>query len=299
MAALSLCVLFLNLRLAAQNPALQEDSQATSGLVWNLPSGVAYRLDVRTAPRPLRIHVLEIDLQQADLELDVVAGNDPDGDGPVEATLAPPLTLARSAHAFAAINTNAWSMFPDPATGKAPGYVVGGSADVKGWLKIFADQRSPQEAGYWSLWMDGGGNVQLGDVGGVDRGQYQDLDHARWAISGFQGILRDGKILRGQDEILHPRTAIGITPDSKKLIWMVVDGRQPGISEGVSEHELAGLLQEFGAMDGINLDGGGSSVLLLADRDGRLRPANRPSGIGMRPVPSILVIRSRRTDEKP
>lgn len=267
----------------------QQDSE------WHLPTSVRYRLDVRTAPRPLRIHRLEIDLQSDDLEFSVVSGNDPDDSGPAEAALTPPLTLAKQAHAIAAINTNAWAMLPDPTTGKPPGYVVGGHADIQGWVQSGETLTSLPAAGFWSCWMDREHNVHLKDIG-LSTPAGKSPPPALWAISGFRGILRDAAILPEPSEVLHPRTAIGLTGDRTTLIWIVVDGRQKGVSEGVSEHELAQLLLEAQAVDGINLDGGGSSVMLLPKADGSLAPANRPSGLmgGMRPVPSILALRARR-----
>lgn len=271
-----------------QAPAIrQQDGE------WQLPPSVRYRLEVRTAPRPLRIHFLEMDLQSDDLEFAVVAGKDPDGEGPAEAALTPPLTLAKQAQAIAAINTNAWAMLPDPTTGKPPGYIVGGHADIQGWVQSGETVTSPPAAGFWSCWMDPESNVRLADVG-LEATPGKSPPPALWAISGFRGILREAAILPEPSDVLHPRTAIGLTGDRSTLIWIVVDGRQKGISEGVSEHELAQLLLEAKAVDGINLDGGGSSVMLLTKADGSLAPANRPSGlIGMRPVPSILALRAR------
>jgi exopolysaccharide biosynthesis protein len=79
---------------------------------------------------------------------------------------------------------------------------------------------------------------------------------------------------------------------------VVVDGRNPGVSEGVSTRELALLLQEFGCRDAINLDGGGSSILILAQPDGTRRAVNHPSdhvlGVSVpRPIPAALVFRRR------
>jgi exopolysaccharide biosynthesis protein len=69
----------------------------------------------------------------------------------------------------------------------------------------------------------------------------------------------------------HPRTAAGRTADGA-LILMVVDGRQPE-SRGVTLEELATLTAESGAVEALNLDGGGSSTLVV---NGAL--VNRPAG---------------------
>ena len=70
---------------------------------------------------------------------------------------------------------------------------------------------------------------------------------------------------------IQPRTAIGYTKDNH-LVMMVVDGRQAD-SRGVYLEELALMMKEFGCVEALNLDGGGSSCMVA---DSRL--LNRPSG---------------------
>jgi exopolysaccharide biosynthesis protein len=82
---------------------------------------------------------------------------------------------------------------------------------------------------------------------------------------------------------VHPRTAAGRTADGH-LIVLVVDGRQPE-SRGVDLVELAVIMRDLGAVDALNLDGGGSSALVVGGV-----PLNRPSGrTEQREVMSALV----------
>ncbi|UCF20258.1 MAG: phosphodiester glycosidase family protein [Gemmatimonadota bacterium] len=82
---------------------------------------------------------------------------------------------------------------------------------------------------------------------------------------------------------VHPRTAAGRTADGA-LLLMVVDGRQAA-SRGASLEELAALIRDVGAVEALNLDGGGSSTLVV---NGTL--VNRPVGsILEREVMSALV----------
>ncbi len=60
---------------------------------------------------------------------------------------------------------------------------------------------------------------------------------------------------------IHPRTAAGIG-ENGELFFLVVDGRQRA-SRGVSLTELAGIMRVFGVRDALNLDGGGSSTLVV------------------------------------
>ena len=81
----------------------------------------------------------------------------------------------------------------------------------------------------------------------------------------------------------HPRTAFGF--NDERAFFVTVDGRQPGYSIGMSLLELAELLQELGATEGINLDGGGSTTMWA---EGEIK--NRPSDGGPRPIANALVV---------
>jgi exopolysaccharide biosynthesis protein len=73
-----------------------------------------------------------------------------------------------------------------------------------------------------------------------------------------------------------PRTALGVTKNGKGLILMVVDGRQPGYSDGVTFPELAQLMISHDSHTAINMDGGGSSTLVIEGRDGNPVVLNSP-----------------------
>ncbi|MFY7952639.1 MAG: phosphodiester glycosidase family protein, partial [Armatimonadaceae bacterium] len=259
-------------------------------VVGPLPTSVRYAFLSRSSPRPLQIHIVSIDLRDPGLSFSVVAAKDPDGTGPAETTLTAPKVLASQSDALVAINTAAWSMLPDPVTGKTPGYVAGGKADIHGWVENAGKAISAPEAGFWSVWMDVDDKVSIGMVPTIGELRQRRI-RAQWAVSGFAGILQDGRVLSAPSDVRHPRTAVGITKDGNTLVWMVVDGRQRGFSEGVSEEELARLLLEAGCEQGINLDGGGSSSLWIRDANGRPGLINRPSDVtGPRPVPVMLVV---------
>ncbi len=93
---------------------------------------------------------------------------------------------------------------------------------------------------------------------------------------------------------LNPRTAAGIARvgTSQRLLLAVIDGRQPGYSVGMTLRQTAELLQSLGAQRAINLDGGGSSAMVVRDHaTGALRVRNRPSDpTGERPVGNALAV---------
>ena len=73
---------------------------------------------------------------------------------------------------------------------------------------------------------------------------------------GFEGFGADFV------ESRHPRTAAGYNQDSTKAYLVVVDGRQT-LSVGMSLNELANLMLSIGAHNAVNLDGGGSSTMVI------------------------------------
>ena len=111
-------------------------------------------------------------------------------------------------------------------------------------------------------------------------------------------IVTDGAITSGIEDVEidtnfgnhsiqgdQPRTAIGVIDDNH-LVFVVVDGRSPGYSEGVTLTELAEIMVGLGATTAYNLDGGGSSTMYF---DGDL--VNDPLGTGQeRGTSDILYI---------
>lgn len=100
-------------------------------------------------------------------------------------------------------------------------------------------------------------------------------------------LLDDGEVIDGIEDVEvdtnvgnhsiqgeQPRTAIGVIDDNH-LVFVVVDGRSPGYSRGVTMTELAEIMQGLGAQTAYNLDGGGSSTMVF---DGEL--VNDPLGRG-------------------
>jgi hypothetical protein len=127
--------------------------------------------------------------------------------------------------------------------------------------------------------------------------------HVReWAQAGIllggAGLLiREGQPLRewaveklskGFETTPHPRTVIARDRDG--FWWLItIDGRQPGRAIGMSFSEMQALLARLGATDALNLDGGGSTTMVVRDT-----VVNRPSDLtGPRPVSDALIILAR------
>lgn len=112
-------------------------------------------------------------------------------------------------------------------------------------------------------------------------------------IGGGPRLVRDGELsLNGEEELFRsdvlqgraPRTAIGVTA-SGELLLVTVNGRQPNISVGMSLAELGRLLIELGAVQAMNLDGGGSTTMVIRDL-----VLNLPSNGQERPVSNAILI---------
>ena len=82
----------------------------------------------------------------------------------------------------------------------------------------------------------------------------------------------------------HPRTAVGFNADSTKVYFLVVDGRQPALSVGMSCAELADYMISIGCYHAVNLDGGGSSTMVV-----RNEIKNSPSDGSERSVGNALL----------
>ena len=102
-----------------------------------------------------------------------------------------------------------------------------------------------------------------------------DLSGVQVAIGGGPVLIQNGKVKQWKGEQpRHPRTAIGFNDDNYFLV--VVDGRQKGLSVGMSFPELADLMKQLGCTQALNLDGGGSSTLWLDGQDHE-QPLRRPT----------------------
>ncbi|MGH2700734.1 MAG: phosphodiester glycosidase family protein [Actinomycetota bacterium] len=169
--------------------------------------------------------------------------------------------------------------------GQGPVYPKGGITLYAPKGGVYADDLrsmfSGDEIFYgWSLGWPGvfdtvGGNPTL-----IERGRVQ-----------HQSINDGSSFASGK----HPRTAIAYNARNGKLFLVTVDGRQRGYSVGMSLGQLTGFLKRrLGATGALNLDGGGSTTMVVR---GRVR--GRPSDGSERHVSSALVILPRRDPGEP
>jgi Phosphodiester glycosidase len=115
------------------------------------------------------------------------------------------------------------------------------------------------------------------------------------AIGGGPVLLQQGQIRITNNEELkfagkalydkHPRTAIGYTRDGR-LIILVVQGRFPGMADGLNLQQEAKMLQDIGCWEALNLDGGGSSCMLINGKS-TIQVSDKE---GQRAVPAVFIV---------
>lgn len=116
------------------------------------------------------------------------------------------------------------------------------------------------------------------------------------AVGGGPVLINQGKIQISNNEERkfagkaindkHPRTAIGYTVDGK-IIVLAIQGRMKGLAEGATLPQMAKMMLELGCIEAMNLDGGGSSCMLVNGKE-TIKPSD-PTG--QRPIPAAFVVR--------
>lgn len=248
------------LLLAAGSPVALAETLVNTPFV-----GVRVIHRTETTPRPLGIKVVEIDPAAQGLSFRVTPSN---GALPRETTNQTTRQFLTSVAAQLAINCHFFSPFPS----------IDPYSDVIGLAASDGDAYSPFEPG-WPGFNISPANVAtvVYQAPGDPTGYATAPPVTLWnAVSGNTQIVTDGAVT-ATDVTLNPRTAIGIKADGT-IVMITVDGRQTGFSEGVGLIELGQImLNDYGVVQAVNLDGGGSTTLAIADPAPRV--ANVPVGI--------------------
>lgn len=277
--------------------AVAEPTTSTTPQVA-LFQGVSHQSLPATGPVPMAIQVLRIDLAAPGVSLVVTPGDSSAGHE------------YRALKTSEALKANGWQAAVNggyflPFAGGSPGgddYIPqpGQGTDVSGAAIHNSRIVSPIEPdldrrvnAIVCVWRE----ARLAIVDGQDCGP-----RVREAMAAGPRLLKDGRRLSyaafdaAYGAARHPRTALGLDA-RRRLAWIVtVDGRQPGYSEGASLDELADIFVSLGARDAINLDGGGSTTMVIETAEGPL-VLNRPIHTGVpgreRPSANHLGVRAR------
>lgn len=143
------------------------------------------------------------------------------------------------------------------------------------------------------LAMFSNGNLLVVDEAGCDPQML--IDHGVTDTFSFGPVLVNNsqipENLTSDVSGTNPRTAIGQREDGE-LVFVVVDGRLPGYSEGMTIDELAQYMLDLGCKTAYNLDGGMTSCMVFNDQ-----VISRPCGTGGRERPLSDVLCVLRVDE--
>jgi len=227
-----------------------------AGDVWTQAApGIRYLH--RSTSEPKEIHALVVDLTWSGLR---VRATKPDEKGLT------PGAFAQRVGAVAAVNGDFFD-----GTLKPIGLAVGdgiawsGSADTDSWSFLACGRTAVCE---------------------IDMSGKTIAKKAEWTevVGGNLVILNQGKLRTTAEDqqcgsfctTAHPRTAAGLSADGNTLYLVMVEGRRTPVL-GMTLVALSRLMQELGAHNALNLDGGGSSGMILNGKLANQRPSNEPS----------------------
>lgn len=229
----------------------------------SLYPGITYLRKILLSPRQNVVHVMAIDLKTVNLEFLVTPS--PNTDNILCARVTSKFLEEFKLHV--AINGGYFSYLD--ATHDPAAYCPNGGDPVRisdyaaSRGKIYSPKKTAQPIIYFGPRNQVTINKEQGNVFN--------------AISGDRIVVDGSLVVKNlAANAPNPRTAIGINKNARWLTLMVVDGRQPGYSEGVTFPELAELLISYGVYTGVNMDGGGSSTMTIKGFDGKARVLNSP-----------------------
>ena len=251
-----------------------------------------YRLDypdMLNPPGHVAVQALQLDPRRVRLESGIAADH-----LPARETVQ---SIAKRRGALAAVNAGFFALADGApqALLKMGGTVIGKASRPKGAVGIVDRRHGPR------LLFDRVTTEEAREGIGyrTRRGSSpKDWARARHAVSGAGLLVLDGRdITDWTEEALspafdttrHPRTMIGVDEDED--IWLVtVDGRQPALSLGMTFKELQALSHRLGLRSSLNLDGGGSTTMVV-----RGYIVNHPSDdTGPRKVSDAILVFARK-----
>lgn len=247
--AIALCVVLLL--------AGMYERQAEAFPAWQpLFKGIEFASTTQTQPAPLAVYAVRVDLRADGVSFLVTP---PNGSAPSEATGQTTSAFLARYKCQVAINGSPYS--EDEGN-------QGNYQDVLGLAISRGEQFSSAHGRNGALLITEDNQARI-ETPPFDAGD------AYNAVGGFGLLLKDGNNCGVADE-LHPRTAVGVSKDGDYLYLLIIDGRQPNYSVGASTEETADWMLRLGAHSALNLDGGGSTALVVDDGKGGAKVLNRP-----------------------
>lgn len=225
--------------------------------------GGEYRKMVRGGAAPAIAHVVEVDLTRPNFRWAVTAADRRRGMEYVARTASDAL---RASGALMAINASYFLPFAggSPASDDfypQPGEPVSASGAVIADGRVVSPVETDLDIRINAVVCFRGAHGVIVDGQRCPRGTRNGVAAGPVLLAG--GVRRP--FLRYDNQYAQtraPRSAIGFSADGKRAWVVAVDGRQAGVSVGMSLRELTDLFVVLGAADALNLDGGGSTTLV-------------------------------------
>jgi GH25 family lysozyme M1 (1,4-beta-N-acetylmuramidase)/uncharacterized protein YgiM (DUF1202 family) len=222
-------------------------------------TGITYLRNDLTTPRKNAVHVLAIDLQTPNLEFLITPATGPDGALCSQTTS----KFLDQFQLNVAINADGWT-YLEAATAPC---ASGDPVKVSGYAASRGTVYSPIKTFEPEIY------ISPKNVVSINNPPPKPFN----AFAGDRVVVENGVVVKNlAATIPQPRTAFGLNKTGRWLTLLVVDGRQEGYSEGVTFPELGELLISYGVFTGVNLDGGGSSTMVIKGSDGKARVVNSP-----------------------
>lgn len=229
--------------------------------------GVEYFRETRTAPRPAVIHVVKINLDAPGIGSlvtppDPLEGRQLRGETTSQFLARYKLQIAINGDFFEPWSDNTpLEFYPH----------LGDPVDVLGFAASRGRVYSQGQVNHPTLYLSQDNQASFDQpIGPI------------WnAISGNLIFVKTGipdqiELSDSYHQMPHPRTAVALDSTGRTLILILVDGRQSSYSEGATMRELAEIAIHYGAFEALNLDGGGSTALVIAGPDGQPILINSP-----------------------
>jgi len=228
--------------------------------------------------KPIALYLLELDLTNENLSIEVATPNDNPVVNSVQrvsAMISAKNTSSPDKQVLAGINGDYFNS-PNPDGQQIPLGPV---------HKQGVQVRTEMSSGYMFFGMAENGNYLIGNNQEYLNYQSRLLE----VIGGRHRILTNGVIVSQTDISVAPRTSVGVV-SPKKVIMMVVDGRQENHSVGYTLEQQAEALKALGVRDAVNLDGGGSTVIITKDKSNQYKIKNKVSDGTERAVANALLV---------
>ncbi|MEN8242441.1 MAG: phosphodiester glycosidase family protein [Chloroflexota bacterium] len=239
-------------------------SGSVSSTKETLFNGVTYIREVRTSPRDMVIHIVKINLVSGGIRPHVTEPDNPKSDKPYNARTTS--QYLRSSGVQLAINGSGFKPWFDLGVIYSPhkGDPVAplGTTISGDFSYTFEESQKRPMLGF--------NGTRPADISWI-------AGSPDYLISGTRMLVENWTVMEDLDSSeTSPRTAVGVSEDGHTLIIVVVDGRQLGYSQGATLEELAQILADHGAHKAMELDGGGSSTLVIEGEDGQPIVLNSP-----------------------